>query len=171
MKLKHHVVGHVTKHRSAYKTTAAAGVACIILVTAFFVTRGTVPQGELSFVEHSTLGKEAGSVVPASCESNVYHGTGWNISSNVIGTMTVYTGDLDPGQTYYSTGWRCVVWLWNYASYPYIDIAAGTDRDAWVQCRNLYNAYPGYNRQVYSFGPNGNPVSCYAPPSVNLYFQ
>lgn len=41
-----------------------------ILIVLFFITRGGAPySSELGYIEHSTLGKNAGSVVPASCDS------------------------------------------------------------------------------------------------------
>ncbi len=40
----------------------------------FFITQGLNPNtSELSFIEHSTAGKDAGSVIPASCESGYAH--------------------------------------------------------------------------------------------------
>ncbi len=40
------------------------------IVSIFFITRGVTPfSSELAYIEHSILGKDAGSVVPASCNS------------------------------------------------------------------------------------------------------
>ncbi|MDB5259787.1 MAG: hypothetical protein JWN37_18 [Candidatus Nomurabacteria bacterium] len=45
-----------------------------IFIGAFAVTKNGNPEvSELSFVEHSSLGKDSGSVVPASCESGYVH--------------------------------------------------------------------------------------------------
>lgn len=56
--------------------------AALILSGAFFLTRGNTPYtSELAFTEQSILGKHAGSVIPASCESGIDHGatqTCWN---------------------------------------------------------------------------------------------
>lgn len=47
----------------------------IILGAAFFVTKEITPHAsELAFTEYSSLGKSAGSVIPASCESGEDHG-------------------------------------------------------------------------------------------------
>ena len=46
----------------------------IVMVIIFFITKGVFPSiSELSFTEHSNLGSDAGSVVPASCESGYGH--------------------------------------------------------------------------------------------------
>ena len=43
----------------------------MLFVIVFLITKGIAPKSaELSFTEHSTLGNEAGSVVPASCDSS-----------------------------------------------------------------------------------------------------
>jgi hypothetical protein len=77
--MKHHretAHKHVHHYKKQYLASVVGFVsACLVLITLFAVTRGSHPQvSELAFVEHSTLGKEAGSIVPASCESGVDHG-------------------------------------------------------------------------------------------------
>ena len=52
-----------------------------LFIALFFITRGATPlSSELTYIEHSTLGESAGSVVPASCNSadpmsNMYLGS------------------------------------------------------------------------------------------------
>lgn len=49
----------------------------IILAAMFSIMRGSVPfSSELAYIEHSILGENAGSVVPASCESSYEHTSG-----------------------------------------------------------------------------------------------
>lgn len=58
-------------------STIGISILCIISMSVFFVTRGINPlKAELSFTSHSILGKNKGSVVPASCESGIAHYTG-----------------------------------------------------------------------------------------------
>lgn len=46
-------------------------MAVAVVSAAFFASNQSAPSvSELSFIEHSSLGQEAGSVVPASCDSN-----------------------------------------------------------------------------------------------------
>lgn len=48
----------------------------IIIISLFVLTRGSEPiTSELNYVEYSTVGKDAGSVVPASCDSNDWSGS------------------------------------------------------------------------------------------------
>ncbi len=181
-RIRSHIHSHFHTHKGPYKIIGALFVSCFILIATFLITRGNVPAGELSFVEHSALGKEAGSVVPASCESGYYHidpqgsnlpwylaGTGYNSAPSSVNS---------PSPQYYASAWTCSVWLINYGSYPTINIPAGTDAQAWAQCKSFYDSYAGYNRYLNSFGPaNQASVSCYTPPSpppapsVQVYFN
>jgi hypothetical protein len=46
----------------------------ISFVSLFLITRGVTPHtSELSYIEHSVLGKSSGSVIPASCDSKAPH--------------------------------------------------------------------------------------------------
>jgi hypothetical protein len=70
--LHQRVLKRVASKKSFYKVgLSAVGLVSIAMVAVFFVTRGVTPHtSELAFTEHSTLGKDAGSVIPASCNSN-----------------------------------------------------------------------------------------------------
>ena len=64
-----------TNARAHFITFTSLMCAALILSGAFFLTRGNTPYtSELAFTEQSILGKHAGSVIPASCESGVDHG-------------------------------------------------------------------------------------------------
>lgn len=73
----------------------------IIIVSGFFITRGAFPySSELSYIEHSILGKDAGSVVPASCSSappgSHFNGDCTYTCPSGVGSYDPY---YDPGQT------------------------------------------------------------------------
>lgn len=184
MKLRHRVGTHITRYASAYKTVGSLAISSAFLVGVFFITRGVAPTSELSFVEHSMLGERAGSVVPASCESGSYHidyGSFPYYYGSDVGWDTAAQSVNSPSPQYYADGWYCRIWLLNYAQWPSASIGAGTDAQAWAQCKALYDSYSGYNRQMEYFGPsydaNGTtPVSCYTPPpppppSVDIQIQ
>jgi hypothetical protein len=57
----------IKKHPGSFR----AAVFLFVVAILFFVARGETPySSELAYIEHSTLGRDAGSVVPASCDSN-----------------------------------------------------------------------------------------------------
>jgi hypothetical protein len=65
----------MAKHRPKYATIFSLVFAVAFLSGVFFYTKGSSPAtSELSFVEHSSLGTDAGSVIPASCEGGISHG-------------------------------------------------------------------------------------------------
>ncbi len=64
----------VVKNKKAITLFSGLLLIPLVLSAIFFITRGTDPHiSELAFTEHSVLGKNAGSVIPASCESGVVH--------------------------------------------------------------------------------------------------
>jgi hypothetical protein len=71
-----HATHHSTsKVRSLKKTIFSVSLFssffAITLISVFFATKGLTPSlSELSFVEHSSLGRKAGTVIPASCDSS-----------------------------------------------------------------------------------------------------
>lgn len=66
---------HLKKHRSHITLASSLLIAFFVLGGTFFITRTGNPHiSELAFTEHSSLGTQAGSVIPASCESGVDHG-------------------------------------------------------------------------------------------------
>lgn len=177
MKLKHHVSAHMKRNSLTYTSLGALVFASLFLVGTFFITRNKIPMSELSFVEHSLLGKEAGSVVPASCESGQYHTdlSRYPWHNTGMGLNSAPAQANSPSPRYYSTRWFCQIWLWNYGSYPSLDIGPGTDAQAWAQCKSLYDSYAGYNREMTYFGtyPDGDGLynpSCYTPPAPSASF-
>ena len=74
--LHHRIVKHIHKHVSSHKKTytplfSFIALSTIGLFVVFFLTRGAMPHtSELAFTEHSILGRNAGSVIPASCNSS-----------------------------------------------------------------------------------------------------
>jgi hypothetical protein len=69
--MKTHSHLHKKNHIVAFFSIVGVG---LFLVFLFMVTRGTDPHtSELLFTEYSTKGKNVGSVIPASCESNFQH--------------------------------------------------------------------------------------------------
>ncbi len=57
--------------------TIFVSILIILFLAIFFTTRGANPlKAELQFTSHSILGKDKGSIVPASCESGIPHYTG-----------------------------------------------------------------------------------------------
>ncbi|MCF7898981.1 MAG: hypothetical protein K9L31_03465, partial [Candidatus Pacebacteria bacterium] len=79
--MKKKITRHLhTFYKKLHKQNYAVLAVFIILfvsVSIFFITRGTVPHSsELAYIEHSILGKDAGSVVPASCESSPWVANG-----------------------------------------------------------------------------------------------
>lgn len=188
MKLRHHVSRHVKSHAGMYKITGALAISSILLVGTFFATRGVAPAGELSFVEYSMLGKEAGSVMPASCESGDYHTDmtryPWYKAPGV-GIDSAPASANSPSPHYSYNGlWNCSLWILNTGARPSQNYAPGTDAQAWAQCKALYDSYAGQPRDMEYFGPVYDPdglyqVSCYTPPPpppppvpvVNVNFQ
>lgn len=184
MKLRHHLGSHIRGHLYIYKTTGAVAVSSLLLIGAFFVTRQTIPSSELSFTEYSSsLGKEAGSVVPASCESqyNYYH-------PDTVSSLPFWNSEIrdysapatinSPSPQYYSSSWYCGVYMWNTGARDYRQLGAGTDAQAWAQCKAIYDSYAPQNRMMEYFGPyydydGFRDVSCYTPPAptVNVQFN
>lgn len=71
--MKHFNINKSLKRNYGYIFCSAVGI-CIISLSVFFITREINPlKAELSFTSHSILGKNKGSVVPASCESSIAH--------------------------------------------------------------------------------------------------
>jgi hypothetical protein len=73
MKLRRLLAHHASHSiKILKKRSGSLGVLFLLvaLISTFLITRGVVPlTSELSYTEHSSLGKDAGSVVPASCDS------------------------------------------------------------------------------------------------------
>lgn len=74
MKSLKHLNRHLTSFSKLSKTKIQLLGFCFlfvtVLVSVFFITRGPNPHvSELAYIEHSNLGKEAGSMIPASCNS------------------------------------------------------------------------------------------------------
>lgn len=70
--MTHYIKSHLEKRVGTYiKIFSIVLLLTLTLCVVFFLTKGTFPNvSELSFIENSTLlGKKAGSVVPASCDS------------------------------------------------------------------------------------------------------
>ncbi len=64
---------YMMKNRAYFITLTSLVCAVVILSGTFLLTRGATPHiSELAFTEQSILGKQAGSVIPASCESEPF---------------------------------------------------------------------------------------------------
>jgi hypothetical protein len=69
----YHALTHFTStHKSFYRLLILGAIILFVALSAiFFITRGSVPHtSELAFIEHSRAGESAGSVIPASCNSD-----------------------------------------------------------------------------------------------------
>lgn len=77
------------------------------LTSLFFMTRGETPYtSELSFIEHSTLGIQAGSVIPASCDTGTPHDAEvcgiWTVTA--CGDQLACLSSTNGSHSYYCSG-------------------------------------------------------------------
>lgn len=91
----HKKIIHRLKKNKLHFITSTALISTVLLVSGiFFTTRGNSPHtSELAFTEHSTLGTNAGSVIPASCESNPWVANGDGNYSGCA-TQTCWDGSV-----------------------------------------------------------------------------
>lgn len=84
-------------HKEHY-TSVGVFIVLFALVSVFFITRGATPfSSELAYIEHSILGKDAGSVVPASCNSAPPTSHRLNDCTTTCWNGTTYDPYLSPG--------------------------------------------------------------------------
>ena len=105
----------------------------LLLLTTFVITKGPIPPtSEIAYTEHSPSGEEAGSVVPASCDSaapfgwagmgglyfdwstGVWRNSGSHFNGDCLTTCPTGVGTYDPyynpsasGCCVATTGWGC----------------------------------------------------------------
>ncbi len=152
MKYTHKKIHNLLRsHRSLFSVTGIFLFFTILIFGLFFITKGGNPYvSELAFIEHSTLGKEAGSVIPASCESAYNHygecysppGVYISVSPSVIGAGQSFNLSYSStGATnctmYASNGWytdgggTAYTWYgWGGPQYSSMNFQ--------VQCANAY---------------------------------
>ena len=74
-----HALGRFLKRTTEKRDTLAVVAVLLLIFVGFLITRGATPaSSELSYIEYSPLGQEAGSVVPASCDSKPLPGSHFN---------------------------------------------------------------------------------------------
>lgn len=80
----HRVRHYFTKHSKVLLTSVAViALFTVTLLSGYYLIKGPVPYAsELAFTEHSVLGKEAGSVIPASCVSGTHYQHAWGYNND-----------------------------------------------------------------------------------------
>jgi hypothetical protein len=182
-KINHHVSKSVQKHTTPSKKKLGLIFISLFMfgivssVSLFFITRGINPEtSELAFIENSILGKSAGSVVPASCESAPWITA--NGDGNVTGCVAAVPGDTvntctigNLGATAeYATAYQ---WWCNSAGG---NVLANRNISAWVSY--CTGNYPGAEYQIWQWrSVELNPTQyrwtgayCY-PPTVDIHFN
>ncbi len=97
-KITKHLHGFHKKLKKQSYTLFAVFILLFASVSFFFITRGAIPHSsELAYIEHSILGKDAGSVVPASCNSVPPTSHFLNDCTTTCWNGTVYDPYLSPG--------------------------------------------------------------------------
>jgi hypothetical protein len=150
----HKTIHRRVKHFERPLALAFLSLSCIALLSAgvFFLTKGSTPaSSELSFIEHSIVGKSAGSVIPASCESGYLDSYDDQTTLADFKCYSTYnTGDT-VDHNYEGT------------------IFQKTSAEANTICWNITGGGQGGIDYVYEFVPGS--ASCPATPTVNLFFS
>jgi hypothetical protein len=142
------IIKHILKRLEKPLVMAFLGLSCLAFVSTgiFFLTKNSTPAAsELSFTEHSIIGSNAGSVMPASCESGYLDSYD---DPATTADFKCYSPNGDGG--------------WQYDGY----ISQQTSAQANLTCQDMVGGGPDY---VYNFVPGS--AKCPVTPTVNLFFS